>query len=145
MNLKFMKKAIQEAQLSQKDIPVGAVIVKNDKVIAFAHNEKEKNNDVTAHAEILAIRDAEKSLNNWRLNGCDLYVTLEPCTMCMSAILQSRISNLYFGSYDTVYGALSVFPQILEIYKSSVKINGGIMEDECTEILADYFKRLREQ
>lgn|SRR5574344_1301072 len=145
MNLEFMKKAIQEAQLSQKDIPVGAVIVKNDKVIAFAHNEKEKNNDVTAHAEILAIRDAEKSLNNWRLNGCDLYVTLEPCTMCMSAILQSRISNLYFGSYDTVYGALSVFPQILEIYKSSVKINGGIMEDECTEILADYFKRLREQ
>lgn len=145
MNLKFMKKAIQEAQLSQKDIPVGAVIVKNGKVIAFAHNEKEKNNDVTAHAEILAIRDAEKSLNNWRLNGCDLYVTLEPCTMCMSAILQSRISNLYFGSYDTVYGALSVLPQILEIYKSSVKINGGIMEDECTEILADYFKRLREQ
>ena len=101
----FMSISINEAKKSGRDVPVGAVVVKNGDVIATAHNERELDNDVTSHAEILAIRKAEQVLGNWRLDDCDLYVTLEPCPMCGWAILQSRIKNVYFGSYDTNYGA----------------------------------------
>ena len=92
----YMKMAIAEAQKSDGEIPVGAVLVKDGQVIAKAHNMREKENDITSHAEILVIRQAEKILNNWRLDGCELYVTLEPCPMCGWAILQSRISKVYF-------------------------------------------------
>lgn len=143
MNDIYMQKALQIAQLSGNDISVGAVIVKDNKIIAARHNEKESLNDVTAHAEILAIRDAEATINNWRLDGCDLYVTLEPCPMCMWAILQSRISNVYFGSYDYVYGAISTLPQMLNNYKSKLNIKGGIMEKECNELLQNYFNEMR--
>lgn len=143
MNDIYMQKALQIAQLSGNDISVGAVIVKDNKIIAARHNEKESLNDVTAHAEILAIRDAEVTINNWRLDGCDLYVTLEPCPMCMWAILQSRISNVYFGSYDYVYGAISTLPQMLNNYKSKLNIKGGIMEKECNELLQNYFNEMR--
>ena len=143
MNDIYMQKALQIAQLSGNDISVGAVIVKDNKIIAARHNEKESLNDVTAHAEILAIREAEATINNWRLDGCDLYVTLEPCPMCMWAILQSRISNVYFGSYDYVYGAISTLPQMLNNYKSKLNIKGGIMEKECNELLQNYFNEMR--
>ena len=143
MNEIFMQKALQIAQLSGNDIAVGAVIVKDNKIIAARHNEKEALNDVTAHAEILAIREAETLFSNWRLDGCDLYVTLEPCPMCMWAILQSRISNVYFGSYDYVYGALSTLPQMIINSKSKLNIKGGIMEKECNELLHNCFNEMR--
>ena len=102
----YMSDAIEVALQTKNEVPVGAVIVKNGEVIAFAHNKKEELKDVTAHAEILAIKMAQDGLRRWRLDDCDMYVTLEPCPMCASAIIQSRIKNLYFGSYDLKYGAL---------------------------------------
>lgn len=138
-----MLKALDSARKSGDDIPVGAVIVKDGKVIAQAHNEKEARNDVSAHAEILAIRKAEEITGNWRLNGCEMYVTLEPCPMCMWAILQSRIDRLFFGSYDTVYGALSVLPEMITMSNSKLCHKGGIMEQECDSILNEYFNKMR--
>lgn len=143
MNTKFMEKALQIAKLSGNDIPVGAVIVKDNEIIAQFHNEKEKRNDVTAHAEILSLREAGKVLSSWRLSGCDMYVTLEPCPMCAWAILQSRIENLYFGSYDSVYGAFSSLPELIKLQNSKLNFKGGIMEQECDELINKYFERLR--
>lgn len=143
MNTKFMEKALQIAKLSGNDIPVGAVIVKDNEIIAQFHNEKEKRNDVTAHAEILSLREAGKVLSSWRLSGCDMYVTLEPCPMCAWAILQSRIENLYFGSYDSVYGAFSSLPELIKLQNSKLNFKGGIMEQECDELINEYFERLR--
>lgn len=144
MNKKFMQKALEIASLSGNDMPIGAVIVKNNGIIAYAHNQKEKNNDVSAHAEILAIKEASKKLGNWRLKDCDLYVTLEPCPMCLWAIIQSRMSNVYFGSYDMFLGGFSNFPQMLEITGSKLKHKGGIMEEECNAILNNYLKKIRD-
>lgn len=138
-----MQEALNIAKLSGKDIPVGAVIVKDDKIIAKFHNEKEIRNDVTAHAEILTLREASELLANWRLSGCDMYVTLEPCPMCAWAVMQSRIDNLYFGSYDNLYGAFSCFPELLKLYNSKMNHKGGIMEQECDQVLNDYFERMR--
>lgn len=139
----FMKFAIEEAQKSGCDIPIGAVIVKNGVILSVAHNLREKENDVTAHAEIIAIREASKILENWRLDNCDLYVTLEPCPMCGWAILQSRIRNLYFGSYDKKYGAFSSPINLLKYSEFKTKIFGGIQEDKCDEILKNFFKNIR--
>ena len=138
-----MEKAIEIAKKSGIDIPVGAVIVKDDKIIAEACNQKEVLNDITAHAEILAIRLASKVINNWRLTGCDLYVTLEPCPMCASAIIQSRIANVFFGSYDNIYGAFSSFPDFVKIHNSKLFYKGGIMEYECNSLLKSYFEKVR--
>ena len=129
--------------MPKAEIPIGAIIVKNGKVIAQAHNLKETVNDVTAHAEILAIREAEKVLGDWRLDGCELYVNLEPCTMCATAIINSRISAVYFGSYDTKFGALGSALDLRKIYNSPLKVYGGIMEKECDRILDEYFAELR--
>lgn len=139
----FMKKALEVAKQSGNDLPIGAIIVKNGEIIASAHNEQEKLNDITAHAEILAIKEAEKKLGNWRLNDCHMYVTLEPCPMCAWAILRSRISSLTFGAYDTLYGAFSTLPQLVKMSNSPLIIKGGIMESECQKTLEEYFKDLR--
>ena len=141
---KYMQTAIEEASKSDGEIPVGAVIVKNGEIIAIAHNTKEKDNDITSHAEIIAIRQAEKVLDNWRLDGCELYVTLEPCPMCGWAILQSRISKLYFGSYDTNYGAFFSKIDLRKISNYTPEIYGGIMESECNKILKDFFNTIRQ-
>ena len=143
MNENFMKLAIQKALKSGKDIPVGAVIVKDGEILACACNKKEKNNDISAHAEILAIKTAGETLNNWRLDGCELYVTLEPCPMCAWAILQSRIKAVYFGSYDIQYGAMCSKLNLSQISNSKILIRGGILEKECDNLLKDYFERLR--
>ncbi len=139
----MMKLALEQAKLSASDIPVGAVIVRDGEIIAQACNRKEKTSDVTAHAEIVAIREAEKKLKNWRLDGCDLYVTLEPCPMCAWAIIQARINTVYFGSYDVNYGALGSKIDLRKLLNSSIKVYGGIMEAECDKILKDYFAKLR--
>lgn len=140
---KFMQKAIEEALKSDGDIPVGAVLVKNGEIAACAHNTREKDNDITSHAEIIAIRKAEKIENNWRLDGYELYVTLEPCPMCGWAILQSRISKVYFGSYDVKYGAFCSSVDLRKISNSKIQIKGGIMEKECDKILKDFFAGIR--
>lgn len=139
----FMEKAIELAKQVEKDVPVSAVIVKNDEIIAFAQNERELDNDVTSHAEILAIRKAEKILNNWRLDDCEMYVTLEPCPMCAWAILQSRIKTVYFGSFDKNYGAFGSAIDLREHANSKLKVYGGIMEEECDKILEEFFKKIR--
>lgn len=138
-----MSISINEAKKSGRDVPVGAVVVKNGDVIATAHNERELDNDVTSHAEILAIRKAEQVLGNWRLDDCDLYVTLEPCPMCGWAILQSRIKNVYFGSYDTNYGAFFSKVDLRKFSTFTPNVYGGIMEKECDELLNSFFADLR--
>lgn len=138
-----MSISINEAKKSGRDVPVGAVVVKNGDVIAIAHNERELDNDVTSHAEILAIRKAEQVLGNWRLDDCDLYVTLEPCPMCGWAILQSRIKNVYFGSYDTNYGAFFSKVDLRKFSTFTPNVYGGIMEKECDELLNSFFTDLR--
>lgn len=140
---KFMTIAIEEAQKTDKDIPVGAVLVKNGEIISKAHNTREKDNDVTSHAEIVAIRKAEKLLNNWRLEDCELYVTLEPCPMCGWAILQSRIKTVYFGSYDHNYGSFSSKIDLRKLSQTKLNVYGGIQEEECDNLLNDFFKTLR--
>lgn len=131
------------ARLSGTDVPVGCVIVCEDKIIARAHNLREASNDVSAHAEILALRDASKYFNNRRLNDCSVYVTLEPCPMCAWAILNSRVKEIYFGSYDLKYGALGSKINLCLLSDYKPKIFGGIMECECNKILDDFFLELR--
>lgn len=140
----MMKFAIDEAMKADGEIPVGAVIVCDGKIIASACNKKEKNNDVTAHAEILALREASKKLNRWRLDDCEMYVTLEPCPMCAWAIINSRIKSVYFGSYDTTYGALGSATDLRKLSNSKLKVYGGILEEQCNNILNNYFKSLRQ-
>lgn len=138
-----MQQAIIMAKNSGQEIPVGAVIMKDNKIIAQTSNKKELMNDVTAHAEILAIREAEQKLGNWRLEDCIMYVTLEPCPMCAWAIIQSRLKAVYFGSYDLNYGALGSKTDLRKLLNSKLEVYGGIMEEECDIILKDYFEALR--
>lgn len=138
-----MQDAIEVALQTKNEIPVGAVIVKSGEIIAFAHNRKEELQDVTAHAEILAIKMAQEGLRRWRLDDCDLYVTLEPCPMCASAIIQARIKNVYFGSYDNQYGALGSALDLRHVHNSKMNVYGGIFEEDCDKILEDFFKRIR--
>lgn len=143
MNNIFMKLAIEQAMKSENDIPVGAVIVYEGKVIASAHNEKEKSQNSTLHAEMIVIREASAILGNWRLANCELYVTLEPCPMCSWAIIQSRISRVYFGAYDILYGGLGSKMDLRQVHNYSLEVIGGIMEQECNDIIKKYFEGLR--
>lgn len=138
-----MKSAIKEALKCNIDVPVGCVIKKDGEVISSAHNRRELDDDVTAHAEILAIKDAQKALNTSRLTDCEIYVTLEPCPMCAWVILQSGIKTLYFGSYNPQYGGIESKVNLKEIAKSKIKVYGGIEEEECDKILRDFFERIR--
>ena len=142
---KFMKKALSLAKKAflLDEVPVGAVIVKDGKVIASAFNKREITNDATAHAEILAIKKACKKLNDFRILDADIYVSLEPCVMCMGAILNSRISNLYFGAYIS-NGSISSF-EICEksVLNHKTNIEGGFLEEDCSKLISDYFKEKR--
>lgn len=138
-----MKRAVEFAKQAKGEIPVGAVIVKDGKFVAGAFNRKEELNDVTAHAEILVIRSAAEKLGRWRLDDCEMYVTLEPCPMCAWAIVNSRIKAVYFGSYDLNYGALGSVIDVRKLANSKLKVYGGIMEEECDKILKEYFFTLR--
>ena len=146
-DIKFMKIALEEAQKAFKkgEIPVGAIIVKDDKIIAKAHNLKEQKNDTTKHAEILAIQKASKALKSWRLENCEMYVTLEPCSMCAGALIQSRIKKVYIGTMDYKTGACGSVLNLLKDYKfnHTVEVENGIMQQECEEILKNFFKELR--
>lgn len=147
MREKFMNLALKEAQKAydKKEIPVGAVIVKDGIVIAKAHNLKELKNDTTNHAEMLVIQKASKKLGCWRLEGCEMYVTLEPCSMCAGALIQSRIRKVYIGTMDYKTGACGSVLNLLSDYKfnHNVEIETGVLADECEKILKDFFKKLR--
>lgn len=143
MNIKFMKKAIEAAKKSGTDIPVAAIIVKDNKIISQAVNERERKHNAIYHAEILAVKKACKKLKNWRLNDCEIYVTLEPCPMCASAILQARISKIYFGAYDLLNGAFGSKSDMRQIMGYNAEVKCGILEDECTKLLIDYFEGMR--
>ena len=139
----FMRQALVEAQksLSKDEVPVGAVLVSENEIISCAHNEPVAKNDPTAHAEIIAIRKAGSKMRNYRLSGCDLYVTLEPCAMCLGAAVHARISRLIFGALDPKGGAVeSVMKFPLERMNHRVEIVGGVLAGECGKILKDFFK-----
>lgn len=138
--------ALEEAEKARKkgEVPVGAVIVKDGEVISKAHNLKESLNDPTAHAEILAIRKACNKLNNWRLQGCEMYVTLEPCPMCAGAILQSRLSKIHIGTFDDTTGAAGSVVNILQNYNLNHFLEIKWENDEnCSKILTKFFKDRR--
>mgnify|MGYP001625335363 FL=1 len=143
MEEKWMKEALKEAEKAygKLEIPVGAVIVKEGKIIARAHNLKETKQTAIAHAEILAIGKANKKLKNWRLLDCDIYVTLEPCDMCMGAITSSRIKNIYIGALDPKKKQKIDIEKYKKEY--GVNITIGIMQEESEYILKDFFKKLR--
>ena len=148
MQEKFMKEALKEAKkaYTKLEIPVGAVIVKDGKIIARAHNIKEEKQDTTKHAEIIAIQKASKKLETWRLNDCEMYVTLEPCAMCAGAIIQARLKKLYIGTMDTKTGACGSVLNLLKDFKfnHNVELETGILKDNYEQILKNFFKELRE-
>ena len=148
MEEKFMKEALKEAQkaFDKEEVPVGAVIVKDNKIIARAHNIKELKHDATSHAEILAIQKACKKLGAWRLSDCDMYVTLEPCSMCAGALINARIRKLYIGTQDDKTGACGSVLNLLEYkFNHKIEVEKYILKDECETILKDFFKMLRER
>lgn len=143
--MKFMSLALETAKKSGEDLPVAAVIVKNGEVISCAHNLKEAKNNSLLHAEMVAINEAHKKLNSKILEGCEIYVTLEPCPMCMWAIINSRIGKLYFGAYDFKYGAGGSTIDLKKLSGSKIEIQGGVMEAECETLIKEYFKGLRDE
>ncbi len=145
---KFMKAAIKEALKAQaaEEVPVGAVIVFEGKIVARAHNKRNTGKDGTAHAEILAIRKAGKKLDRWNLTDCEMYVTLEPCAMCAGAAVNSRIKKIFFGAYDRRFGCCGSIMDITDSeLNHKVEVEGGIMEAECAALLSSFFKKLRER
>ena len=147
-DLDYMKLALQEAEsaYAKDEVPVGSVIVSaTGELLSLSHNLKELNQDPTAHSEVLAIRDAAAKLQSWRLNDCTLFVTLEPCSMCMGAIVHARIKRLVFGAYDIKGGAMTCG---LNIHNNSklnhvVSVEGGILNYECGQLLSQFFKEKR--
>lgn len=137
-----MKMALKQAQISAKkdEVPIGAIIVKDGKVIARAHNTRNKSKNAVAHAEILAIERACKKLDDWRLAGCSLYVTLEPCVMCLGACFNARLSNVYFGAYDlSGKGCFAIAETVGNTLNHNLNLQGGILEKPCSELLTNFF------
>ncbi len=147
MEEKFMKIALKEAMKAELDgdVPIGCVIVKDGVIIAKGRNMREKKMDSTLHAEMVAIKKACKKLSNWRLDDCELYVTIEPCPMCAGAIVNSRIKTVYFGATDPVSGCCeSVFPVLSQKqFYHTVEFFSGILEEDCKNIMKNFFRRRR--
>lgn len=143
----YMNEALKEAKKAyeKNEVPVGAVIVCDNKIVSRAHNQRVKKEETTAHAEILAILKANKKLNSWRLENCDMYVTLEPCLMCAGAIIQARMKNVYFALSDPKNGAFGGnFNVLTNKFNHTISINYGILENESRTLIQDFFKRLRD-
>lgn len=146
MNVKFMALALEQAKKAAEigEIPIGAVIVKKGKVLAFAHNLCERDKDPTAHAEILAIKEAARITGDFRLTGCELYVTLEPCPMCAGAAINARLDEIVFGAFDSVKGALGSVTNIYSFdFPNKPQIYGSVMENECAALLKEFFSKRR--
>ena len=146
-NEQFMREALAEAEIARKngEVPVGAVIVRDGEIIARGHNETEGAKDATAHAEILAIRKAAEKSGGWRLSGCTLYVTTEPCAMCAGAIVLSRIEKLVIGTMDPKAGACGSLRNIPQDERLNhfVELEYGLLQEECAALLRDFFRGLR--
>jgi tRNA(adenine34) deaminase len=146
---KFMEEAFLEAKraAAEGEVPVGAVIVREGEIIARAHNKTEQDKDPTAHAEMLAIRKAAEHLGGWRLTGCTMFVTTEPCSMCAGAIVWSRIEKLYIGTMDPKAGACGSLMNIPQDSRLNhyVEIETGLMREECAGLMKDFFRKLRSE
>ena len=145
---KFMKAALKEAEKAAAidEVPVGAVVVYQDKIIARAHNLREQKQSFHAHAEFLAMMKAAKKIGSWRLEDCDVYVTMEPCPMCAGAMIQSRIRNLYYGTSDPKAGGIESVVRLLDIpFNHHIDVESGIMATESKEIIQSFFKKLRQK
>ena len=138
----FMHEALKEARKADKknEIPIGAVIVRNGEIISRAYNTREKTKNSTAHAEILAISKACRKLDNWRLLDCDIFVTIEPCLMCLGALFNARIQGLYFGAENNSNGNIKL-EELGQVQNHKLKVVGGIMEAECRELMSKFFKK----
>ncbi len=146
MNNEFMSAALSLAKEAYADdeVPVGAVITQNGKIISTGRNRREKSKNALLHAEIDAINNACKKLGGWRLWNCEIYVTLEPCPMCAGAIINAHIPKVFFGAYDFKNGACGTITNLFEMpFNFKPECLGGIMEEECSELLKSFFKRLR--
>ena len=145
-NESFMRHCLELANTAAEngDVPVGAVVVRNGEIIGEGINRREQRKNPVLHAEIEAIEAAAEALGGWRLDNCDLYVTLEPCPMCAGAIINSRIKNVYFGAYDKKAGSLGTLTDLSEIkYNHKPVVWGGMLQDECANQLSAFFKKLR--
>lgn len=147
MDLKYMDMAIEEAKkaFEEDEVPVGCVIVKNNQILALTHNRKEQMNSATKHAEILAIEEASSKLNNWRLDGCDVYITLEPCPMCASALKQARVSHIFCGLSNSDSKNYEIVLKILESDKNnaSVPIINDLAVEKVDKIMKEFFRNRR--
>ena len=146
---KYMKEAIRQAKKAKAldEVPIGCVIVYEDKIIARGYNRRNTDKNTLSHAELNAIRKASKKLGDWRLEGCTMYVTLEPCQMCAGALVQSRIDEVVIGSMNPKAGCAGSVLNLLEVegFNHKVKITRGVLEEECSTMLSDFFKELREK
>ena len=143
----FMTEALKEAKKSydKNETPIGAVVVYDNKIIARAHNLRESKNDSTCHAEVLAIKKACKKIGSWRLENCDIYVTLEPCVMCAGDMIQSRVRKCYYGAKNERFGVHAGPINLFDVeFNHKVEIEGGILKEECSTLISDFFKKLRE-
>lgn len=147
MRERFMREAIKRAKKAAAlgEMPVGAVVVRDGRIIASGYNRRETKKNAVLHAELIAIDRACKKLGGWRLPGCELYVTLEPCPMCAGAILNSRIEQVYFGAYDEKSGCAGSRLNLLDmnLCNCSAAAEGGILADECSALIKDFFRKLR--
>lgn len=145
---KYMQKALLEAKKAyvKGEVPVGAVIVHDDKIIGRGYNKREELNDALAHAEIIAIKRACKRMKNWRLSGATIYVTLEPCPMCAGALVNARIKRLVFGATDPKAGAAGSVMDVVQNDKLNhrMEVTGGVLEDSCRQLLQQFFNDLRQ-
>lgn len=145
---KYMRAALAEARkgFEKGECPIGCVIVKDGKILVRSHNLKLAKNNCIWHAEVVAIDKACKKLKDWRLTDCDMYVTLEPCTMCSGTIVQARIRKVYFGAYEPKSGAVVSNNDIFDVkngHNHKVEFEGGILEEECGELMKEFFRNLR--
>lgn len=145
----FMQEAIREAQKAEAidEVPIGAVVVFQEQVIGRGHNLRETTQDPTTHAEIIAIRQAAQQLNSWRLEGCSLYVTLEPCPMCAGAILQARMERVIYGASDPKAGCVGTLMNLLrdDRFNHQAEVIAGIEQATCSQLLTNFFQRLRQK
>lgn len=144
---KFMFSALQEAEkaLEENEVPVGAVVVKDNKIIGRGYNQVERLKDATAHAEMIALTAASSHLQNWRLNECEIYVTLEPCVMCTGALLASRVKRLYFSAFDPKFGACGSLYNLAEqgLYNHRIEVISGVYAEESQGLMTQFFNKLR--
>ncbi|PTX15871.1 tRNA(adenine34) deaminase [Halanaerobium congolense] len=148
-DIKYMQMALAEARKAYQraEVPIGAVVVCNDQVVGRGFNLREQTQDPTSHAEMIALREAAKNEASWRLEDCQLYVTLEPCPMCAGAILQSRIKRLVYGASDPKAGAVRSLYQLLDDnrFNHQVEVEAGVLEKESAQLLKDFFRELRQR